>query len=143
MNDLYTARTPYELSRVCSDLIAEFGAGSGAIVLLDGDLGAGKTEFVRQFFKAFFGDWLENLVASPTFAIMHEYVDNFRHIDMYRIDENQSMIAEIFELLHNGGWIFIEWANDEVKKYIIDYKLPFITIAIEVVDNERILRVIK
>ena len=82
------------------------------VVLLSGDVGAGKTQFVRWF--------LEELgvpqVASPTFAIHHQYnhvAGPIDHIDLYRITGDADLEATGFwDLLDNmQALLFVEWAD--------------------------------
>ncbi|WP_201328758.1 tRNA (adenosine(37)-N6)-threonylcarbamoyltransferase complex ATPase subunit type 1 TsaE [Thermotomaculum hydrothermale] len=93
----------------------------GDIVILDGELGAGKTTFVRGFVE-FFGINPE-YVSSPTFTLINIYkggeIDIF-HVDFYRILEgNDVFFDELIELQDNGITV-IEWGKkfvDELKEY--------------------------
>ena len=82
-----------------------------SIIILSGDLGAGKTKFTQGILK-YFG--LENEISSPTFTIVNEYNAkdlNIYHFDLYRladIDEFYAMGGE--EYLQNGICIF-EWGE--------------------------------
>lgn len=82
------------------------------VVLLSGELGAGKTQFVRWF--------LERMgasdVASPTFAIHHEYVTAggvMDHVDLYRVTSDADLEASGFWDLfaQSQGMVFVEWAE--------------------------------
>ena len=82
------------------------------IVLLEGPLGAGKTELVKEFVKALGG--LES--SSPTYALINEYVLKQKtayHVDLYRIDGEEDLESVGFWDLFEGdeGLIFIEWAS--------------------------------
>ena len=82
---------------------------SGDIVLLEGDLGAGKTVFVRGLASKFSKD----RVSSPSFAIAHTYRGkkaDVHHFDLYRINSKD----EVFgfggeELLFGDGIKVVEW----------------------------------
>src|SRR5437763_14873642 len=92
-----------------------------AIVHLIGDLGAGKTFLVRAIAAALGADARE--VASPTFAIVHEYPIAGRapiiHIDGYRLTENRREWLEIGipELLQGPGVKLMEWPKREFDEF--------------------------
>lgn len=95
--------------------IAEKFAGTvkpGQVVLLEGDLGAGKTHFVKGFVRAF--DLNPDIVSSPTFTIINEYEGTLPvyHFDFYRI-ENIEEALEIGteEYLYGTGVCIIEWPS--------------------------------
>ncbi|MGC8769810.1 MAG: tRNA (adenosine(37)-N6)-threonylcarbamoyltransferase complex ATPase subunit type 1 TsaE [Brevinematia bacterium] len=80
------------------------------VFMLKGELGSGKTSFVRGF-SSFFG--LEDLVSSPSFTVINEYVNKnakIAHLDFYRIKSPEE-IEEIgfYELIDNFDFVFIEW----------------------------------
>lgn len=85
---------------------------SHKIILLDGDLGAGKTTLVKAIFKALgaSGD-----VSSPTFGIANEVAlpnEIAYHLDLYRIEHADELAQFGFEeYLYSGGYCFIEWPN--------------------------------
>ncbi|MBR2870555.1 MAG: tRNA (adenosine(37)-N6)-threonylcarbamoyltransferase complex ATPase subunit type 1 TsaE [Clostridia bacterium] len=81
----------------------------GDVVLLSGDLGAGKTEFVKGVAKYFGFDG----VTSPTYAYLNIYGDFIYHYDCYRLSSGED--AELLGLTDyfNGDNIcFIEWAEN-------------------------------
>jgi tRNA threonylcarbamoyladenosine biosynthesis protein TsaE len=95
--------------------IAEEFAGTvkpGQVILLEGDLGAGKTHFVKGFVRAFALD--PDVVSSPTFTIINEYEGTIPvyHFDFYRI-ENIEEALEIGteEYLYGTGVCIIEWPS--------------------------------
>ncbi|QQR55059.1 tRNA (adenosine(37)-N6)-threonylcarbamoyltransferase complex ATPase subunit type 1 TsaE [Candidatus Peregrinibacteria bacterium] len=74
---------------------------------LKGDLGAGKTCFVKGI-ATFFGS-PENQVKSPTFSFI-EVHDNWVHVDLYRLQEEDVFLnQELEEHLQAGRTLFIEW----------------------------------
>ena len=83
----------------------------GMIVALEGDLGSGKTEFVRGACKALGVD--EEIVTSPTFVIVNEYPGletTVFHIDAYRLESE----AEFYDLgyedyFSSDAISFVEW----------------------------------
>jgi tRNA threonylcarbamoyladenosine biosynthesis protein TsaE len=92
-----------------------------AVVHLVGDLGAGKTFLVRAIATALGADPLE--VASPSFAIVHEYpIPNgppIIHIDGYRLSDRRREWLEIGidDLLAGPGVKLIEWPKREFEQF--------------------------
>jgi tRNA threonylcarbamoyladenosine biosynthesis protein TsaE len=84
-----------------------------ALVYLSGDLGSGKTTLVRAIAEALGCDPSE--VASPSFALVHEYprlnASPVIHIDGYRMSESprEWMEIGIDEILRSRGIKFVEW----------------------------------
>lgn len=101
------------------------------VILLNGDLGAGKTFFTKHFAKAL---GIEEEVNSPTFTLAKEYhvgdVSLF-HIDAYRLDGVDEDVSYLFDYYEDGITV-IEW-----PEYIDDY-LPYsyVQIYIEYLDDE-------
>jgi len=106
-----------------------------ATVLLCGDMGAGKTTFVKDVLK----DILPEVnVTSPTFAIINTYADNVYHADLYRIkDVSELENIDFYGILGGDNVFFIEWPFNNVPEDI--YKsLPNVTnVNILVGENER------
>ena len=81
----------------------------GDIILLNGDLGAGKTTFVKGFAKACN---VKEVVTSPTFTLLKTYkADRFRivHVDAYRLEGD--FFDELDDYLNDKNVIFIEWSS--------------------------------
>jgi tRNA threonylcarbamoyladenosine biosynthesis protein TsaE len=80
-------------------------------VLLFGDLGAGKTAFVRGLAEGLGIDPAE--VSSPTFAIMQEYGDERRllHVDLYRLGPHEVDDLGLEELSEGKALTAVEWAE--------------------------------
>lgn len=82
----------------------------GEIILLNGDLGAGKTTFTKAFAKSL---GVQANVTSPTFTFMKEYFGKFPiyHFDMYRVsDEDELYELGLNEYLESeNGICVIEW----------------------------------
>ncbi len=84
---------------------------NGAIIAITGNLGTGKTYFVKSFAKHF---EIEN-VTSPTFAIVNSYFGKTKihHFDFYRIKKMEELYDIGFEeyLCDNSAITIIEWAE--------------------------------
>jgi tRNA threonylcarbamoyladenosine biosynthesis protein TsaE len=86
----------------------------GTIVLLRGDLGAGKTTLVKGIAEGFHAALAED-VTSPTFTLIHEYrgpeVTLF-HIDLYRIDTQRELdTLALDDLMDANTILLIEWGE--------------------------------
>ena len=80
------------------------------VVLLDGDMGAGKTVFAKGVAR---GLGIEEEVTSPTYAYMNDYDGRLFHYDCYRIESVEQAerlgLADYFDM---GGICLIEWAQN-------------------------------
>ena len=85
------------------------------IVLLKGDLGAGKTTFVKEVFRAL---GCEDLVTSPTFTLLNTYNAKFPvyHFDKYRLSSAEEAMGvgfeEYFDKRTLDGVCFVEWPEN-------------------------------
>lgn len=125
------------LSESETSIIAkEFAASlkNGMIIILNGELGAGKTFFIKQVLKQF------NVTNanSPTFAIVNEYAGDktFYHFDFYRINTESELLNIGIEDYFGDeeSIIFIEWGNlfpDILPQKRIEININYLT------DNER------
>ena len=86
-------------------------ARSGDVVLLSGDLGAGKTTLVQGFAR---GLGITGPVVSPTFILVRTYQGRLTlvHADAYRMDNLQEVTdLDLPELLDDGGVALVEWGD--------------------------------
>ncbi|MCP4657427.1 MAG: tRNA (adenosine(37)-N6)-threonylcarbamoyltransferase complex ATPase subunit type 1 TsaE [bacterium] len=85
--------------------------GAGDVLLLSGDLGAGKTAFVQGLAVAM---GVTDRVTSPTFTLAHTYQGRLRlhHLDVYRLDKPGEVLdLDLPELLDDDAVIAIEWGE--------------------------------
>lgn len=111
----------------------------GDVVVLNGDLGSGKTKFTEGILK-YFG--LENEISSPTFTIVNEYNTekiNIYHFDVYRFSSSDEFYAIGGEDYFTQGLCIIEWGT------IISDALPneYIEINFEKTDENDNFRLLK
>ena len=111
------------------------------IVLISGDMGAGKTTLIKEILKSM--NVIDN-ISSPTFSIINEYntskEDIIYHMDLYRIksvDELEGI--GLFEYLESGNLCIIEW-GDMIEEII---ELEFNKFVISNEGQSRIIEKIK
>lgn len=89
------------------------GVFPGGVIALTGDLGAGKTAFVRGLAR---GLGYEGEVSSPTFAIVHEYVGGrlpLYHFDMYRVSGWEDLYSTgFFDYMETPSVLAVEWSEN-------------------------------
>ncbi|MCC8461816.1 MAG: tRNA (adenosine(37)-N6)-threonylcarbamoyltransferase complex ATPase subunit type 1 TsaE [Rickettsia endosymbiont of Ecitomorpha arachnoides] len=110
------------------------------IVLLNGDLGSGKTFFCREIIKYFCGE--NTSIISPTFNLLQTYKSsNFTiyHYDLYRLKSPEEIYELGFEEALSGNLVLIEWS--EIIKHLLSP--PLIEVNLEVLDeNKRLCSII-
>ncbi len=97
---------------------------SGDVVVLDGEMGAGKTVFTKGIAL---GLGIEDNVTSPTYAYMNDYGGKLYHYDCYRLSGGEDAEAlGLTDYFYSNGVCVIEWAQiiadvlpKNVKKVII------------------------
>jgi len=84
------------------------------VVLLSGNLGAGKTTMAKGIAK---GLGIEpDEVSSPTFTLIHEYSNRLYHVDLYRLDDARSVARlGLDELFDRNAVVLIEWGERFVE----------------------------
>jgi tRNA threonylcarbamoyladenosine biosynthesis protein TsaE len=109
---IVTTHSAEETTQVGRTLAAEIKPGS--LVLLRGDLGAGKTTMVKGIAEAFHAAEAE-AVTSPTFTLIHEYRGpkvTLYHIDLYRIDTQRELdTLALDDLMDPNTILLIEWGE--------------------------------
>lgn len=123
-----------------AEVAAALGAkiSSLAVIAFTGDLGAGKTTFIKGLAKAL---GYSGEVSSPTFAIVHEYIGGrlpLYHFDMYRVESWESLYSTgFFEYMETDAVLAVEWSEN------IENALPDDLITVDITrgedDNERVI----
>lgn len=105
------------------------------VICLDGELGSGKTVFVKGFANAL---GIEETITSPTFNLIKEYESGempLFHMDMYRLDNSAASIG-ISDYFVKNGVSIIEW-SDMISEYLPEERLE---IKFKIIDeNKRVL----
>lgn len=83
----------------------------GDLILLEGDLGAGKTTFTKGLAT---GLGIKRIIKSPTYTIIREYLDGrlpLYHMDVYRLEETGGTDLGLEEYFEGEGVSIVEWAK--------------------------------
>ena len=104
------SRQPSETIAFAREMASRLRAGT--VVALNGELGSGKTQFVKGLAS---GLGFTGEVTSPTFTLIHEYVGGrlpIYHFDFYRLDNEVEVVQlGLEEYLQSDGVCVIEWAG--------------------------------
>lgn len=125
----YITNNEQETEQFAYDIAKKINNNS--IIVLCGDLGVGKTRFVRGVAR-FFG--IEKQVSSPTFTIVNEYtttlnndiIDKIFHFDVYRLSGGDDFIDTVGTDYFGSGLCIIEWG--EIIKEVLPSSAIYITI---------------
>ena len=133
MDYKYTTRNEVDTLELAQNIESE--KFPNMVICLNGELGTGKTVFVKGFAQAL---GIEETITSPTFNIVKEYNDGelpLYHMDVYRL-ENKSDDIGIKDYFNKGGITIIEWADmieEELPDERLDINFRFID------ENTRVL----
>ena len=133
MDYKYTSRCEEDTMELAENIESE--KFPGMVICLDGELGSGKTVFVKGFAK---GLGINENITSPTFNIVKEYDSGeapLNHMDVYRLEEADETIG-FSDYFKSDDVTIIEWAE------LIEDKLPEerLDIKFKIIDeNTRVL----
>jgi tRNA threonylcarbamoyladenosine biosynthesis protein TsaE len=100
-----------------------------SMIILEGDLGAGKTTFTQAFIG-------EGEVLSPTYSILSE-CKNFLHADLYRIEKNEEILQlELPGYLEDKQYFFVEWGMKFARRLNRELPENYSSYLIEITVNE-------
>jgi len=114
MNERLVSQSEGETADFAADLARRLAPG--AVVLLYGQLGAGKTAFVRGVVRG--RGVVADEVSSPTFTLIQEYGGGaVYHVDLYRLQPEEVDDLGLEELPESGGLLCIEWADRLPRRF--------------------------
>jgi tRNA threonylcarbamoyladenosine biosynthesis protein TsaE len=131
-----TSRDERETIQIAQNLESE--KFENMVICLEGDLGSGKTMFVKGFAQAL---GIDENITSPTFNIIKEYYSGempLFHMDVYRLDGNVDGVG-IEDYYKKNGVCIIEWA-DTIEDYL---PLERLDIKIKVIGEDTRLLIFK
>ena len=134
MDYKYTSRNETDTIELAQNIESE--KFPNMVICLDGELGSGKTVFVKGFAHAL---GIEDNITSPTFNLVKEYDHgelSLYHMDMYRAEDNVESIG-IEDYFNKNGVTIIEWA-EMVEDYLPSERLDIKFIIID--ENTRIIK---
>jgi tRNA threonylcarbamoyladenosine biosynthesis protein TsaE len=129
-----------ETIEIAADFVSKL-ENKNCLILLSGNLGAGKTHFTKGIFKGIgFNEYLE--ITSPTFDLVNSFVVNnltVHHFDLYRIDKlNNEDLLWLNELLNDESLCIIEWGD----KFNFNLSKKIYRIYIDIInENERRIKI--
>lgn len=94
---------------------------AGDVIVLNGDLGAGKTTFTKGLAQ---GLGVQRVIKSPTFTIIREYLDGrlpLYHMDVYRLENGGGDELGLDEYFDGDGISVVEWAQFVEEDLPTDY----------------------
>lgn len=106
---------------------------NGGVVILRGDVGAGKTTLTQNFAQIL--GVLES-VTSPTFSLQQHYGESLFHYDMYNHDFEKFRSLGMLEELEKEGFHLIEWGDVTLMDFLEKAGFEFITIKITQKSND-------
>ncbi|MDD4408008.1 MAG: tRNA (adenosine(37)-N6)-threonylcarbamoyltransferase complex ATPase subunit type 1 TsaE [Bacilli bacterium] len=136
MNYKYTSKSIEDTMELAENIESE--GFPGMVICLNGELGSGKTVFVKGFAKSL---GIEETITSPTFNIIKEYLSGeipLYHMDVYRIEKDNDTIG-INDYFNKDGICLIEW-SDLIGDYLPKERLDIKFIIID--ENTRIIKLI-
>lgn len=119
------------VSSMAKTIIDEFSSG---VILLRGDLAAGKTTLTKSIVKAL---GIDDEVTSPTFSLQQCYGDKVFHYDIYNKGLDNFISLGMLEELEHDGLHLVEWGDDALKKILVDAGFDVLEINIKKIDNNK------
>lgn len=113
--------------------------GEGGVIILQGDLAAGKTTLTQGFAK-FLGE--DEVVTSPTFSLQQCYGERLYHYDLYNKGVDHFLSLGLLEELEKEGYHLIEWGEERLESLLKSAGIDVMRIEIEKLEDKRVYRCI-
>jgi len=121
-------------------VVSKFGRKiTEGVVILKGDLAAGKTTLVKEVVKAL---GVDAVVTSPTFSLQQVYGEKIYHYDMYNHGLDHFLSLGMLEELEKEGIHIVEWGDDALRAILEEAEIPTTVIEIiKISDSQREYRI--
>ena len=129
MSELYCSLDALQdVNKAISEALPE-----GGVVILQGNLAAGKTTLTQSFAKHL---GLEDAVTSPTFSLQQCYGDRLFHYDIYNHGLDHFLSLGMLEELERDGYHLIEWGDASLAALLKSAQIPTINVKITKSDEK-------
>ncbi|MDD3060988.1 MAG: tRNA (adenosine(37)-N6)-threonylcarbamoyltransferase complex ATPase subunit type 1 TsaE [Sulfurimonas sp.] len=118
------------LDTLVEDVLAAFKNG---VIILRGDLAAGKTTLVKAMAKKL---GCKEDVTSPTFSLQQCYGEKIFHYDLYNHGLEHFISLGMLEELDKEGLHFVEWGDEKLSDILVNAGIDVMTIEIEKISND-------
>ena len=113
--------------------------GEGGVVILQGNLAAGKTTLTQHFAQSL---GVSEAVTSPTFSLQQCYGEQMYHYDIYNHGLDHFLSLGMLEELEKEGYHFIEWGDETLYTLLKSAMIPVIVVEIQTVETDnRVYRI--
>ena len=106
---------------------------SNGVVILRGDLAAGKTTLCKNIVESL---GLDDEVTSPTFSLQQCYSDRVFHYDIYNKGIEHFISLGLLEELEKDGLHIVEWGDDRLRDILVDAGFDVLEIDINKIDSD-------
>jgi len=120
-----------DIDRVIEALLAMMQEG---VIILKGDLAAGKTTFVKHLAKHL---GVQEDVTSPTFSLQHCYAQTLYHYDIYNHGLEHFLSLGLLEELEKEGLHCVEWGDESLQNILDAAGIETVVVSIEKKENNK------
>jgi len=121
-----------QIKDLSNEVVKDFCNG---IIILRGDLAAGKTTFTKNIVSSL---GLDDEVTSPTFSLQQCYSNKVFHYDIYNKGVEHFISLGMLEELEKEGLHLVEWGDDKLREILVDAGFDVLEITInKIADDKR------
>lgn len=120
-----------EVKKLSDEIVNDFKNG---VIILRGDLAAGKTTFTKYIVSSL---GLDEEVTSPTFSLQQCYGDKVFHYDIYNKGLDHFISLGMLEELEKDGLHLIEWGDDKLRDILVDAGFNILEIDIKKIASDK------